>query len=142
MAYRILADLVLVVHVLFVAFVILGLVVVLLGSLFRWQWVRNLWFRLIHLAAIGVVVVQAWCGVICPLTIWEQQLRAAAGGATYRGSFIAHWLHELLFFDAPPWVFTVCYTAFGACVALSWLLVPPRRAGGDLGGTEDERRNA
>lgn len=66
------------------------------------------------------------CGVTCPLTVWEQHLRDLAGQVSYRGDFIATWVHDLMFFDAEPWVFTLCYCSFGAVVALSWLLVPPR----------------
>jgi len=53
--YRLMADLILVIHALFVAFVVLGLFAVLSGKYLRWSWVRNLRFRLFHLAAIGVV---------------------------------------------------------------------------------------
>ena len=125
MKYRILADIVLTLHALFVFFVVGGLVVVWLGAILNWPWVRNLWFRLSHLCAIAVVVLQTWLEVICPLTTWEQQLREKAGQASYTGSFVAHWLHELLFFDAPNWVFTVCYTAFAGLVLGSWFFVPP-----------------
>jgi hypothetical protein len=65
--------------------------------------------------------------MICPLTHVEMALRRRAGDADYPGSFIGHWLEELLYFQAPPWVFVVCYTAFGALVVLSWVLVRPRR---------------
>ncbi len=129
MFHRILADLVLGVHAAFVLFVIGGLVAVLVGGWQRWRWVRGLWFRLAHLAAIAVVVLQTWLGVICPLTTWEMRLREQAGEATYRGGFVAHWVHKLLFFDAPWWVFVVAYTAFAAAVVASWFLVPPRRSG-------------
>jgi hypothetical protein len=120
-----LADLILVTHALFVMFVILGLVVVLLGWYWRWGWVRNLWFRLAHLAAIGIVIAESWLGMVCPLTEWESRSREAAGGNAYSGSFIQHWLHELLFYDFNPWVFTAAYTAFGFLVFIAWLLVPP-----------------
>ncbi len=116
----------LVVHVAFVLFVVLGLVAILAGGVLRWGWVRNRWFRIIHLVAIGIVVLQAWLGRLCPLTIWEMALRAKAGDATYEGAFIAHWLQSLLYYDAPMWVFAVAYTAFGALVVLSWFLVRPR----------------
>ncbi|MEJ2289537.1 MAG: DUF2784 family protein, partial [Deinococcales bacterium] len=52
-------------------------------------------------------------------------LRARAGDATYSGSFIAHWLEEFLYYDAPAWVFALVYTAFGVLVAASWYFVPP-----------------
>ena len=125
--YRLTADLVVVVHFAFVAFVLFGLLLTLIGGVRRWEWVRGVRFRASHLAAIGFVVAESLCGVTCPLTVWEQRLREHAGQASYRGDFLATWVHDLMFFDAEPWVFTVCYCVFGAMIALSWLLVPPRR---------------
>ena len=124
--YRIAADLLLVVHTLFVLFVILGLVLILVGGVRGWPWVRSPWFRLGHLLAIGIVVAQAWLGAICPLTILEMTLRSRAGDAVYSGSFIAHWMGTLLYHEAPPWVFATCYTAFGLLVVASWIIVRPR----------------
>jgi hypothetical protein len=122
-----LADAILVVHVLFVCFVVFGLFAVYLGYFFNWYWVRNLKFRLLHLFAIGIVVLQSWLGVICPLTIWEMALRKEAGAGTYAGSFIRHWLHQLLYYTAPDWVFILLYSAFGLLVLASWFLVRPKR---------------
>jgi hypothetical protein len=62
------------------------------------------------------------------LTAVETVLRRRAGDATYAGSFIAHWMEELLYFDAPVWVFTVAYTLFGLIVVASWWWVRPRRS--------------
>jgi len=125
--YLLAADALLFSHVVFVAFVVFGLALILLGKVFGWSWVRNMWFRLAHLAAIAVVVLQSWAGIICPLTTWEMALRERAGDTTYAGSFISHWLEALLYYQAPAWVFAVCYTAFGAFVIASWFWVPPRR---------------
>jgi hypothetical protein len=124
--YLLAADLLLFSHVLFVAFVIFGLVLILIGKPLGWAWVRNCWFRLVHLAAIGIVVLQAWIGLICPLTTWEMALRERAGDAVYAGTFMSHWLESLLYYQAPAWVFTACYTAFAALVVISWFWVPPR----------------
>ena len=44
----------------------------------------------------------------CPLTDWEQRLRKMAGEGDYTGDFIGYWAHRLIFYDAPPWVFTAC----------------------------------
>ncbi len=120
-----LADVILVLHVLFVFFVVLGLFAIYLGHFLQWHWVRNRIFRILHLVAIGVVVVQSWVGVICPLTIWEMALRAEAGSAVYSGSFVQHWLQGLLYYSAPEWVFIVLYTVFGSLVLASWFLVRP-----------------
>jgi hypothetical protein len=81
-----------------------------------------------HLVLMGVIALQAWLGALCPLTIWEQALRARAGEAVYPESFIAHWLSRLVFFEAPWWSFVAAYTGFAAFVLLLWIWVPPRRA--------------
>lgn len=125
-AYLLAADAVLLVHALFVAFVVFGLVLILAGGGLRWGWVRNPWFRVTHVAAIGVVVIQSWLSVICPLTHLEMAFRSRAGVAVYPGSFIGHWLETLLYYEAPAWVFVVCYTVFGALVFASWFWVRPR----------------
>lgn len=120
-----LADMVLVIHVLFVFFVVFGLVAIYLGYFLNWHRVRNRAFRILHLLAIGIVVIQSWAGVICPLTTWEIALREATGAETYAGSFIQHWLQALLYYNAPDWVFMLLYTGFGGLVLASWYLVPP-----------------
>ncbi len=125
--YRILADAVVVAHFAYVAFVLFGQLAILIGILAKWEWVRNIWFRGIHLIAIVVVVLEAWWGVTCPLTTWEQDLRAKAGQEAYTGDFIATWVHDLLFMEAEPWVFTLCYSIFGALVLLTFVIAPPRR---------------
>lgn len=124
--YLLLADLTLFTHVLVVAFVISGLLMILAGGALKWAWVRNPWFRLAHLSCIGVVVMQAWAGVICPLTTLEMWLRAQAGAQVYSGSFIAHYLDNILYYDLPSWVFTLAYSSFGALVLASWFWVRPR----------------
>ena len=120
--YNVLADTILVVHFAFVVFVVLGFLLILIGLLARWSWIHNRYFRITHLAAIGFVVLQAWFGQYCPLTIWENELRRRAGQSGYTESFIEHWLHKVLFYQAEPWVFTTIYTCFGALVLLVWLL--------------------
>lgn len=124
-AFGVLADIVLVLHVALVAFVVCGLLVVLIGNFRGWRWVNLLWFRLAHLAAIAVVVAQSWLGFVCPLTTFEMWLRAQAGAAPYSGGFIEHWLQHLLYYDAPPSVFVLAYTAFGLAVAATWWYFPP-----------------
>lgn len=124
--YQILADTVLTIHVLVVVFVVLGLVLVLVGNRLGWHWVNNAWFRMAHLGAIAVVVAEAWLGVVCPLTTLEMWLRSKAGVDAYGGSFIEYWLQQILYYDAPAWVFVSVYTLFGLLVAATWWRHPPR----------------
>ena len=125
------ANAVLVLHVAIVLFVVGGLVLVVLGNRRGWRWVNTWWFRLAHLGAIGVVVAEAWFGITCPLTTLEAWLRVQAGAPAYGGNgFIEHWLQRLLYYDAPPWVFTLGYSAVALLVLWAWWRYPPRRHDG------------
>jgi hypothetical protein len=127
MIYRLLADLVLVTHVAFVMFVVLGQLVILIGWACKWSWIRNFWFRLAHLGGIVVVAGQAIAGVVCPLTTWENQLRVLGGESTYPDRFVPYWLHRVLFYSWEPHVFTWVYCGFGVIVIATFVLAPPRK---------------
>ncbi|MEP6558854.1 MAG: DUF2784 domain-containing protein [Burkholderiales bacterium] len=127
LVWQALADAVLVLHVGVVLFVVVGLLLVLVGNARGWGWVNRWWFRLAHLAAIAVVVVQSWFGWVCPLTTLEMWLRRQAGSTVYAGGFIEHWLSRALYWNAPAWVFGLAYSVFGLIVVWSWLRFPPRR---------------
>ncbi len=71
---------------------IAGQLLILAGWWRGWFWVRNTWFRFVHLATNVVVVLLAWLGRPCPLTIWERDLRRAAGQALHEQSFIEYWV--------------------------------------------------
>ncbi len=89
MVYRVLADAVVVVHALFVVFVVLGGLAVL-------RWPRLAWA---HLPAAAWGALIEFAGWICPLTPLEKRLRALAGEAAYEGGFIEHYLLPILY---PP----------------------------------------
>ena len=121
-----LADALLVVHFLIAGFIVGGLILVWVGALAGWAWVRNPWFRYLHLAAIAFVAMEALFGIACPLTVWEDLLR---GGAR-PGTFIGRWVQRLLYYEAPAWVFTAAYAAWAAATLLTLKFVPPRRKAG------------
>ena len=121
----VLADVVLVVHFAFVLFVVGGLALTWIGAAAGWAWVRDFRFRAAHLAAIAFVAAESLLGVWCPLTVWEAQLRGEAA----EKSFIAEWVHRLLFYDFPEWVFTLLYVAFLLAVAATWWWIRPKRRG-------------
>ena len=123
--YLLTADAILLLHACIVLFVVLALPLIIAGGLRGWRWVRNPWFRWTHLLAIAVVILQAWFGKLCPLTIWEMHYRSLAGDLTYEGSFVAYWVSTLLYYDAPLWVLGMLYTLFGLVIAGCWLLIRP-----------------
>ena len=120
------ADAILVVHFLIAAFIVLGLLAVWLGAALGWAWVRNRWFRWLHLGAIAFVAAEAVLGIACPLTVWEDMLRGGVRAET----FVARWVRALLFYQAPEWVFTVAYVAWTVATLVTLRLVPPRRRAG------------
>ena len=120
---RLAADALLVFHFLIAAFIVGGLVLVWVGALFEWNWVRNRGFRYAHLAAIAFVALEAVLGYACPLTIWEDLLR---GGARPE-SFVSRWVYRLLYYNAPEWVFTTLYAAWAAATLVTLWLVPTNR---------------
>lgn len=87
MIYRILADLVLVAHGLFVAFVVFG------GLLALWRPRMAYW----HLPALAWGAVVVGMGLICPLTPLEVSLRQQAGQEGYAGGFIEHYLLGVIY---------------------------------------------
>jgi hypothetical protein len=121
-----LADVLLVVHFAIAVFITGGLILVWIGAALGWRWVRNPWFRYLHLAAIAFVALEAALGMACPLTVWEDLLR---GGASAE-SFVGRWVRRLLFYQAPEWTFTAAYLAWAAASAATLALVPPRRRAG------------
>lgn len=120
------ADAILVVHFGIAVFIAGGLLLVWLGAALGWGWVRNPWFRYLHLAAIAFVAAEALIGVACPLTVWEDALR----GGVRPESFVGRWVQQLLFYRAPEWVFTTLYVAWAAATLLTLKIVPPRRTAG------------
>jgi hypothetical protein len=87
MLYAILADAVLVLHFVFVLFV-------LTGGLLALKWPRIIWLHL-PVAAWGAIV--ECTGWLCPLTPLEQWLRTQAGQPSYEQDFIAQYLLPLLY---------------------------------------------
>jgi len=120
----ILGQLVLAVHLLVIAFNVLGLVAIPLGARLGWGWVRIRWWRALHLASWVVVAVQAVLGRACFLTIWQDDL--TGGGAEV--PLIMRIVNGLIYWPLPMWAFTALYLALFGLVLVLWRRVPPVRA--------------
>ena len=134
MSSALIADVVLVVHFAFVAFVVGGFALILVGAAAGWRWIRNRAFRYAHLAAIVFVAAEALVGVACPLTVWEHLLRS---GRPDGPSFVGRWVSRLLYYDFPEWVFVTAYVLFAIAVAVTlWRVPPGTRSGKELSSVE------
>lgn len=90
MPYGLLADLILLLHLVFVLFAVAG------GALV-WRWPRLAW---LHLPTVAWGVWIEFSHGICPLTPLENRLRASAGQSGYEGDFIGHYLLPLIYPDS------------------------------------------
>ena len=124
--YRLLADTVLVIHFAFVAFVIIGLLITWIGYFRRWSFVRNFYFRAIHILSMGVVLLESVFDIVCPLTDWEIQLRTLGGQTVYgEQTFMQYWIHKIMFFNLGTTTFIIIYAGFFTALVLSFFFVRP-----------------
>jgi hypothetical protein len=127
MMYSILADSLAAFHFAYVAFVVVGELAILVGAAFGCRWARNPWFRGLHLLAIAVVAMEAVFHIDCPLTVWENQLRAAAGQATSNETFVGQLVQTIFLNNL--WdqsVYEKIHIGFGLLVVATYILIPPR----------------
>jgi len=122
------ADIVMVIHFMFIVFLVGGQILMMIGYHRNWKWATSRVLRGIHIACTLYVIVQAWAGQWCPLTLLENRFRQSAGHQTYSSSFIQDWVGRLIYYDLPQWLFAVSYTVFGALVIIYWLLLERKRA--------------
>ena len=87
MIFSILADATVVLHVAFVAFVLLGGLLVL-------RWRRVAW---VHVPSVAWAAWVEFAGWYCPLTPLENWLRQRGGGLPYTSSFVEHYVLPLLY---------------------------------------------
>jgi hypothetical protein len=116
-----LAEAILALHLVIIAFNVLGLIVIPLGAWRGWRIVRIAWLRLLHLGLLAAVVAQAASGRACILTIWQSRL---AGGGQTAPPLIMQWVDRLIYWNLPLWVFAIIYAAAFAYVAGLSILVP------------------
>ena len=127
MVFTLLADVIVIVHCAYVGYVVVGQLAIMLGGVLSWKWVRNFWFRVTHLTAIGIVAFEEAIAVRCPLTIWEDRLREMAGESLRSGTFMGRLFQDLIFVPLPSWAFAWIHVGFAALVLGTFVLFPPRR---------------
>jgi len=123
---RILADLTLLVHLTFIAFVGVGALLLL-------RWPRLAWLHL-PLTVWGVIV--GWGNFTCPLTPLENYFRRRAGESGYSGGFIEHYLTPLIYPDGLTRTVQIALGAFllALNLALYWYVFGRRRRRVSVGG--------
>jgi hypothetical protein len=122
--FAVLAQVVLLIHVVVILFNVFGLIVIPIGAWQGWAFVRIFWWRALHLALLAVVALQAVFGRACFLTIWQAALENRKGEVAE--PLLQRWVTPLIFWPLPQWVFVVMYLAVFAYAIALWWVVPPR----------------
>ena len=117
----ILAQAVLALHLVVIAFNVAGLVVIPLGARLGWRIVRLRWLRGLHLASWVVVAAQAALGRACFLTDWQ----GALSGDGAEDPMVMRWVNGLIYWPLPMWAFTAMYLTLFALVVALWGWVRP-----------------
>lgn len=123
MGYRLAADTMMVAHLLYIVFVVVGGLIA-----FRARWI--LW---LHVPAVAWAIYVQYIGRVCPLTAWEQDFRNLAGDAGYEGGFIDHYIIPIIY---PPDMTIAMHLVLGTLVILvnggvyAALIAQARRAQG------------
>lgn len=124
---RALASFVLYAHFAVVVFNVFWIIAIPAGAWLKWSFIRSFWWRVAHLALLGVVALQAMIGALCFLTIWQSSLIRAAGGPSGETSLVDELVTRAIFWPLPMWAFVVLYVAALVFSGAMWWLVPPHR---------------
>ncbi len=122
---RLLADIILVVHLGWILFMLYGFVrtvIALWRPVFGAFWDRWI-FRSIHLGGILFVATLELLGKYCPLTIWEYGLR----GTAEPGHFVLDWIERLVYPDVNPLVFLIPTYAIALFTLVMFVYRPPSK---------------
>ncbi len=117
-----LANLVAIVHLAYFAFVVLGFAGIVTGAFRHWKWVRNSWFRILHLLAIYIVLAEDVIGLVCPLNVAETGLRTSA---RVPESGVGRVLDRLLYHTIHGTALDIIYWSLGIASLALLVLVPP-----------------
>lgn len=128
MIYKILADLIIIVHFTWILFMLLGFFWTVYAILFSQKFFQRWVFRTLHLLGIFYVGSLSLLGQVCPLTIWENSLRAKYDPSqVYSGSFIVHYIENLVYPELDVLVIKIA-TLFIAVFSISiYILKPPQK---------------
>jgi len=130
MYYSLLADIIVVVYLIYACFVLFGFLAIVIGVPCGWNWIRNFPFRVTHLICTVFVPLETLIRMTCPLTTLKNFFLRASGVEGYSRSFIGDLVSKILFCEAPEWIFAIIYVTLARLLVLYFILFPPRKRKG------------
>ncbi|MBA7686956.1 hypothetical protein ES703_95416 [subsurface metagenome] len=127
MVFKIIADTIVVLHFVWILFMLLGFILTIWG--FFWKGFFELWlFRTLHLCGILYVSLLAILREYCPLTILENISRLKYNPETiYPGSFIAHYIEKLVYPDVNPLILIIGTIFIAVFTLVIFIVKPPTK---------------
>lgn len=127
MLYKILADIIVIIHFIWILFMLWGFILTVRGF-FKKEFFDRWLFRILHLFGIAYVSLLAMMGKYCPLTLWENVLRAKYDlDLTYPGSFMIHYAERLVYPDINPLIIRIPTTFIAVFTVIVFIIRPPKR---------------
>ena len=128
MKYKILADIIVVFHFLWILFMISGFCVTLYSIVFNRKYLDFVTFRVVHLCGIFYVGLLTVLGKYCPVTILEYNLRQKYDSSLfYSGSFIIDWVERIVYPDVHPLLIQLPTIIIAVFTVVIFLIFPPGR---------------
>ena len=128
MSHKIFADAIIVVHFLYILFMLLGFLLTGYALFFREKFFDRWLFRSLHLLGIFYVVSLSILGKYCPLTILENELKLRYEAySVYSGSFIVHYLEKLVYPDVNPLVIQIPTVFLAIFTIVVFIVRPPKK---------------
>ena len=127
MVYRLFADITVVIHSIWILFVVVGFILTVCG--FWWNGFFDKWlFRTLHLCGIVYISLLGTMGKACPLTLWENILRAKYDPtSTYSGSFMIYYAEKLVYPDINPLIIRILITFIAVFTVVIFIINPPEK---------------
>ena len=128
MFYKLLADLIVVIHFVWITFMLLGFLLILQAFFYKKAFFDWFKFRIIHLIGIFYISLLSILGKYCPLTILENFLRSRYElNLVYPGSFIIHYLERLVYPAVNPLIIQIPTAFIAVFTILVFIIRPPRK---------------
>ena len=115
------SEIVLLFHFCIFLFMILSFFLIPIGYYQKWKWVKNKYYRLIHLILMGIIFIETTLGFMCPLTTLENFLR----NDTEINNKITQIIHQIMYWDLPTYQFIILYLLSLLYLIFLWIFFKP-----------------
>ena len=115
------SEIVLLFHFCIFLFMVLSFFLIPLGYYQKWEWVKNRYYRLIHLILMGIIFIETILGFMCPLTILENFLRNNIG----INNKFTQIIHQIMYWDLSTYQFIILYLLSLLYLIFLWFFFKP-----------------